>query len=63
MHPLKAVSEIHLEMFMSLTSLYDRKTSEQQLLVIVRRLPPERVAELIDFARFVEFRTEENNCE
>jgi hypothetical protein len=30
---------------------------EQRLIKIVRKLPPERVLEVIDFARFLEFQT------
>ena len=35
------------------------KTHEQKLVGIVRRLPPERVSQLVDFARFLEFQTTE----
>lgn len=31
-------------------------TTEQELIEIVRRLPPERVAQVIDFAQFLESR-------
>jgi len=32
-------------------------TYEQKLVDIIRRLPPERVSEVIDFAQFLEFQT------
>jgi hypothetical protein len=32
-------------------------TSEQVIVQIVRKLPPERVSELVNFARFLEFQT------
>jgi len=32
---------------------------EQTVLTIMRRLPPERVLQLVDFARFLEFQTTE----
>ncbi|MBI4769120.1 MAG: hypothetical protein HY784_01575 [Chloroflexi bacterium] len=32
-------------------------TYEQKLISIIRRLPPERVSEVIDFAHFLEFQT------
>ena len=32
-------------------------TYEQKLVGIIRRLPPERVSEVIDFAQFLEFQT------
>ena len=32
-------------------------TSEQKLIGIIRRLPPERVSQVIDFAQFLEFQT------
>lgn len=35
--------------------------SEQKLVEIVRRLPPERVAQVIDFARFLESQTRKSN--
>lgn len=34
---------------------------EQELMRVVRKLPPERVAEVIDFAQFLEFRTSDAN--
>jgi hypothetical protein len=34
---------------------------EQELMRVVRKLPPERVAEVIDFAQFLEFRTSDTN--
>ncbi len=34
-------------------------TSEEAVINIMRRLPPERVSELVDFARFLEFRATE----
>jgi hypothetical protein len=35
--------------------------SEQKLVEIVRRLPPERVAQVIDFARFLESQTDQTS--
>ncbi len=32
-------------------------THEQKLIEIIRRLPPERVSEVVDFAQFLEFQT------
>lgn len=32
-------------------------TDEQKLIEIIRRLPPERVFQVIDFAQFLEFQT------
>ena len=32
-------------------------TNEQKLVEIIRRLPPERVIEVVDFAQFLEFQT------
>lgn len=39
---------------------YQASTPEQTVLRIMRRLAPERVAELVDFARFLEFRAAED---
>ena len=36
---------------------FQTETYEQKLVGIVRRLPPERVLQLVDFARFLEFQT------
>lgn len=37
--------------------VYQTKKHEQELIRVVRRLPPERVAEVIDFAQFLELRS------
>jgi hypothetical protein len=34
---------------------YQSSTPEQMVIQIMRQLPPERVSELVDFARFLEF--------
>lgn len=39
------------------TTLQHTMVYEQTLLRIVRRLPPERIFQLVDFARFLEFQT------
>lgn len=38
---------------------YRSEAPEQRVVGIMRKLPPERVSELVDFARFLEFRTTE----
>lgn len=38
-------------------TIFQTKEYEQKLSGIVRRLPPERVAQVIDFAQFIEFQT------
>jgi hypothetical protein len=38
---------------------YHASTSEQTVIRIMRKLTPERVGELVDFARFLEFRATE----
>jgi len=38
---------------------YQPSVCEQTVLTIMRRLPPERVLQLVDFARFLEFQTTE----
>jgi hypothetical protein len=42
---------------MEAETAYQVGTYEQELMRVVRKLPPERVAEVIDFAQFLEFRT------
>jgi hypothetical protein len=38
---------------------YQSSTPEQTVIQIMRQLPPERVSELVDFARFLEYRAAE----
>ena len=38
---------------------YQASTPEQTVIHIMRKLPPERVTDLVDFARFLEFRATE----
>lgn len=38
---------------------YETSIPEQTVIRIMRRLPPERVSDLVDFARFLEFRATE----
>jgi hypothetical protein len=38
---------------------YETSSPEQTVIRIMRKLPPERVSDLVDFARFLEFRATE----
>ncbi len=42
-----------------MTTTFRSSSDEQILIEIMRRLPPERASELVDFARFLEFQTTE----
>lgn len=44
---------------METQTTYRSATPEQTVVQIMRKLPPERVSELVDFARFLEFRATE----
>jgi hypothetical protein len=44
---------------MEMQATYQPSVHEQTMLKIMRRLPPERVLQLVDFARFLEFQTTE----
>ncbi|MCX6029481.1 MAG: hypothetical protein NT169_09290 [Chloroflexi bacterium] len=45
---------------METRTIYQTADYEQQLIGVVRRLPRERVVEVIDFAQFLEFKTSED---
>lgn len=45
---------------MGTRTIYQTADYEQQLIGVVRRLPRERVVEVIDFAQFLEFKTSED---
>jgi hypothetical protein len=45
---------------METQTTYRSATPEQTVVQIMRKLPPERVLELVDFARFLEFRGTEH---
>jgi hypothetical protein len=45
---------------METRTIYQTADYEQQLIGVVRRLPPECVVEVIDFAQFLEFKTSED---
>jgi cytoplasmic iron level regulating protein YaaA (DUF328/UPF0246 family) len=44
-------------MIMTMTATVELTAIEEELIQIARTLPPERVAQLVDFARFLAFQT------
>lgn len=42
---------------MTMQKTLEPTTTEQTLIGIVRKLPPERVSQIVDFARFIEWQT------